>query len=549
MRIDDTPVHSRRARRGLSRRELLRMAAAGGAAAAGLGSLSGRLDRAWAAAPVGKRGGVWRMAIPGNPTAYPITIPGKLVDILVDKTIFSTLVKYELRNGAIQVVPDLALSWSANATLTEYTFRLRPGVKWHDGQPFGAGDVKFTMDTVLNPKVNAGMAGVVSAIARTTVVDPSTVKFTLKYPYASLPVILGYNIAIVPKHLLEAQDPNQPVQFIRNPVGTGPFKFKSFTQDSYLEVSANPEYYLGPPMLDGIEFKVIPDGNTRLAQLRSGEIDFTVIDPPQVAAVQGARGIEVRRAPQVDYYFFAINHDLPKFADVRVRQALTYAIDKQAIVKSILKGDGRPATGPINPLLGAFYNPNVETYPYNPEKAQALLAEAGWRKGADGVLANAKGEKFTLLFNGPKGYPVMEQVMTYAQQQYQKLGFDVTLDIVEWPVHLQKYHDRKYDLLMEWWITPPDPDLYDHYYSASPDNWWGYKNAALDQILIKARSEPDRQKRVTLYHEIQAMLAKDVPLVYLYYPPELQAMSSRTQGLPLIGYRDALTWMSKVWLA
>ncbi len=518
-----------------------------GAAAAGLGPLSGRLGRAWGAAPVGKRGGVWRMAIPGNPTAYPITIPGKLVDILVDKTIFSTLVKYELRNGAIRVVPDLALSWSANPTLTEYTFRLRPGVKWHDGQPFGAEDVKFTMDTVLNPKVNAGMAGVVSAIARTTVVDPSTVKFTLKYPYA--PVILGYNIAIVPKHLLEAQDPNQPVQFIRNPVGTGPFKFKSFAQDSYLEVSANPDYYLGPPMLDGIEFKVIPDGNTRLAQLRSGDIDFTVIDPPQVAAVQGARGIEVRRAPQVNYYFFAINHDLPKFADVRVRQALTYAIDKQAIVKNILKGDGRPATGPINPLLGAYYNPNVETYPYNPEKAQALLAEAGWRKGAGGVLANAKGEKFTLLFNGPKGYPVMEQVMTYAQQQYQKLGFDVTLDIVEWPVHLQKYHDRKYDLLMEWWITPPDPDLYDHYYSASPDNWWGYKNAALDRMLVKARSEPDPQKRVALYHEIQAMLAKDVPLVYLYYPPELQAISSRTQGLPLIGYRDALTWMSKVWLA
>src|SRR5579871_2182559 len=404
MRIDDTPVHSRRARRGLSRRELLRMAAAGGAAAAGLGSLSGRLDRAWAAAPVGKRGGVWRMAIPGNPTAYPITIPGKLVDILVDKTIFSTLVKYELRNGAIQVVPDLALSWSANATLTEYTFRLRPGVKWHDGQPFGAGDVKFTMDTVLNPKVNAGMAGVVSAIARTTVVDPSTVKFTLKYPYASLPVILGYNIAIVPKHLLEAQDPNQPVQFIRNPVGTGPFKFKSFTQDSYLEVSANPEYYLGPPMLDGIEFKVIPDGNTRLAQLRSGDIDFTVIDPPQVAAVQGARGIEVRRAPQVDYYFFAINHDLPKFADVRVRQALTYAIDKQAIVKSILKGDGRPATGPINPLLGAFYNPNVETY-VQPGEGAGAARRGGVEKGRRRGPREREGRKVHAALQRPEGVP------------------------------------------------------------------------------------------------------------------------------------------------
>jgi peptide/nickel transport system substrate-binding protein len=293
---------------------------------------------------------------------------------------------------------------------------------------------------------------------------------------------------------------------------------------------------------------VIPDGNARLAQLKAGEIDFTVIDPPQVAAVQGSPGLDVRRAPQVNYYFFAINHDRAKFADARVRQALSYAIDKQAVVKNILKGDGRVATGPINPLLGAYYNADVDTYSYSLEKAQSLLAEAGWRKGADGTLASGSGEKFTLLFNGPKGYPVMEQVITYAQQQYQRLGAAVTLDIVDWPVHLQKYHDRQYDLLMEWWITPPNADLYDHYYSGSSNNWWGYKNAGLDRMLIAARSEPDEHKRIAMYHEIQAVIAKDVPVIYLYYPPELQALSTRTQGLPLIGYRDALTWMSKVWI-
>ena len=527
----------------VSRREILRLAAITGA---GFG-LAGAFDPVPAgAAPA--RGGVWRMSIPGNPTAYPITIPGKLVDILVDKTLFSTLVKYELRGGSIQVVPDLAESWTANASLTEYTFKLRRGAKWHDGRPVTADDVKFTVEAQLNPKVNGGMAGVVSPISQVTAVDPSTVRFTLQAPYASLPVMLGYNIAIVPKHLLEGQDLNQPVAFIQHPVGSGPFKFKSFAQDSHLEVEANRDYYGGAPLLDGIVFKVIPDGNARLAQLKSGDIDFTVIDPPQLAAVQGVPNLQVRRAPQVNYYFFAINHDQPKFADVRVRQALSYAIDKQAIVKNILKGDGRVATGPINPLLAPYYNPDVEPYAYSLEKAQSLLAEAGWRRGADGVLANAKGEKFTLLFNGPKGYPVMEQVITYAQQQYQKLGVQVTLDIVDWPVHLKKYHDREYDLLMEWWITPPNPDLYDHYYSKSSNNWWSYKNGAIDRMLVAARTEPDEKKRVAMYHDIQARLAKDVPVIYLYYPPELQAMNTRTQGLPLIGYRDALTWMTKVWL-
>ncbi len=556
MRVDDVLAQLRRGNVRVSRRALLQMAALGSAAALagrgdGAGGLSGWLGEvptARAAGTAPRRGGVWRMAIPGNPTAYPITIPGRLVDLLVNKTMFSTLVKYERRGGAIQVVPDLAESWTANSSLTEYTFKLRPGVRWHDGRPLTAEDVKFTVDAQLNPKVNAALAGTVSSIAETRVVDPTTVKFVLKYPYASLPVVLGYNIAIVPKHLLDGQDLNQPIQFIQHPVGSGPFKFKAFVRDSHLEVEANPDYYGGAPLLDGIVFKVIPDGNARLAQVKAGEIDFTVIDPPQLGALQGVSTIEVRRAPQVNYYFIAINHEQPKFADVRVRQALTYAIDRQAIVRNILKRDGRVATGPISPLLGAYYNPNVETYPYSPEKAQGLLAEAGWKRGPDGILTNGRGEKFTLLFNGPKGYPVLEQVLTYAQQQYQKLGFAVTLDIVDWPVHLDKYHSGQYDLLTEWWITPPDADLYAHYYSKSPDNWWRYKNAALDRMLIKARSEPDQQKRIALYHEIQTMIAKDVPLVYLYYPPELQAVSTRTRGLPLIGYRDALTWMSKVWV-
>ncbi|MHB8730968.1 MAG: ABC transporter substrate-binding protein [bacterium] len=543
MKASDRSEDRRHTTMRVGRRELLRLAALAGVG----GGLAGALDP-FPAGAAAARGGIWRMAIPGNPTAYPITIPGKLVDILVDKTLFSTLVKYELRGGTIQVVPDLAESWTANASLTEYTFRLRRNAKWHDGRPVTADDVKFSIDAQLNPKVNAGMAGVVSAISQVTAVDPATVRMTLKAPYASLPVMLGYNIAIVPKHLLDGQDLNQPVAFIQHPVGSGPFKFKAFAQDSPHEVVANKDYYGGAPLLDGIVFKVIPDGNARLAQLKSGDIDFTVIDPPQIAAVQGVPNLQVRRAPQVNYYFFAINHERPKFADVRVRQALSYAIDKQAIVKNILKGDGRVATGPINPLLGPYYNPKVETYPYSLEKAQSLLAEAGWRKGPDGVLADTKGEKFTLLFNGPKGYPVMEQVITYAQQQYEKLGAAVTLDIVDWPVHLQKYHDRAYDLLMEWWITPPNADLYDHYYSGSSNNWWSYKNDTLDRMLVAARSEPDEKKRIAMYHDIQVLIAKDVPVIYLYYPPELQAMNTRTQGLPLIGYRDALTWMTKVWV-
>lgn len=574
MEIERVVDELRRGGTPVSRRRVLRMAALGSLGIAGAGILAacGGGSESPTTAPSGgssgsgagstpsaegtpgsgggeaKKGGVWRMAITANPTAYPITAPGALTDILVNKTIYNCLVQYRLEGDAIEVVPDLAESWEAASDLSEYTFKLKSGVTWHDGQPLTAEDVKFTMDAVLDPNVNASGRGVVSSIDSTEVVDDQTVKFVLKYPFASLPIMLGYNKPIVPKHLLEGQDLNEPAEFLRKPIGTGPFKFQEFVQGSHLAVEANPDYFEGAPLLDGIIFKIIPDGNARVAQVRSGEIDFTVIEPAQIDALSGVDNVEIRYVPQVNYYFFAINHSSPKMQDVRVRQALVYAINRQAIVDQVLKGHGKVATGPINPLLGPYYNPDVPTYDYDPERAAALLEEAGWTKGSDGILTNAQGEKLTIRFNGPKGYPAMEQVITYAQQEYQKLGIQVTLEIVDWPVHLDMYHNLEYDLLMEWWITPPDADLYDHYHSESSSNWWAYKNPEIDDLIVKARSEPDEQRRIELYHELQRKLAEDVPVVYLYYPEEIQAMSTRTKDLPAMGYRDALTWMEKVWV-
>ncbi len=533
----------------VSRRSLIRLAAAGGLAAGSGIAVPGRRARATAqdtATP--KQGGTWTMAITANPTAYPITAPGALTDILVNKTVYNSLVQYRLNGEEIEVVPDLAESWEANPELTQYTFRLKPGVTWHDGAPLTAADVKFTMDAVLDPNVNASGRGVVSSIQSTEVVDDQTVRFVLRYPYAFLPIMLGYNKPIVPRHLLEGQDLNQPTAFLQRPVGTGPFRFKEFSQGSFLAVEANPDYFEGRPLLDGIIFKIIPDGNARVAQVRSGEIDFTVIEPPQVDALSGVGNVEIRTVPQVNYYFFAINHSNPKFADVRVRQALVHGVNRQAIVDQILDGQASVATGPINPLLGPVYNPNVAGYDYDPERAAALLTEAGWTKGEDGVLVNAEGERFTIRFNGPKGFPVMEQVMTYAQQEYQNLGFEVSLEFPEWTVHLDQYHDLQYDLLMQWWITPPAPDQYDHYFSGSSSNWWAYKNPEVDALIEQARSQPDEAQRTELYHQLQAKLAEEVPVVYLYYPQEIQAMNTRTHDLPAMGYRDALTWIERVWV-
>jgi len=488
-------------------------------------------------------GGTWTMALHGDPSMNIVTMPGALVDILVYKTMFNNLVQYELVDGAIEIVGDLAESWESNDDLTEYTFTLREGITWHDGTPFTVDDVIFTVETVLNPDNNAAQRANISTIERVEAVDDSTFTFFLKQPFAAFPVMLGYNRVIFPKHLLGGADFANPADFIRNPIGTGPFKFKEQVQGSHVATEAYADYFGGTPLLDSIIFKVIPDGNTRVAQVVAGDVDFAVIDPPQLKAVEGSDQVEVRLAPQVNYYFFAVNHSKPNLQDVRVRQALAHAFDRQAIVDNILQGTGEPATGPINPLLGAYYNPDVTTYDVDLDRAAALLTEAGWTKGSDGKLVNAAGETFPILFNGPSNYPIMVQVITYAQQQLEQLGFEVTLDIVDWPVHLDKYHNLDYDLLMEWWITPPDPDLYAHYHSESPSNWWAYSNPQVDELASSGRAEKDVESRIQIYHELQQVLADDVPVIYLYYPQEIQAVSTRSKGLPLIGYRDMLTWM------
>lgn len=500
-----------------------------------------------AAASGAKPGGIWRMALTGNPTAYPITTPGQLVDILVNKTIYNGLVRYQLNGNALNVVPDLAESWQANPDLTEYTFTIRQGVKWHDGQPLTTGDIKFTFDAYLDPKVNSPRRSGLSAIKEVQAVDDKTVKFLLKNPYAPLPVVLGYNVPVVPKHLLEGKDLAQPADFIAKPVGSGPFKFKQYQTGSFLEVERYDDYFVSKPYLDGLVFKVLPDSNTQVAQLKAGDLDFAVIAPPQVDTLKATPTVEVRQAPQVQYYFFAMNHTNPLWKDVRVRQAFSYALDKQGIVDNIVKGAGRVATGPINPLLAEYYNGDVEKYPYNLDKANALLDEAGWKKGADGIRANGN-ERLSFVLEGPKGYPVMEQIMTFAQQEYAKLGAEIKLELDEWNVHLSRYREGKYGLLMEWWITPPDPDLFDHYHSTSSQNWWKYSNPEVDKLIEQGRSGKTVAERAAVYKQLQVLLAQDLPVLFIYYPQELQALSKRTQNFPLIGYRDALTAMHQVWL-
>jgi ABC-type transport system substrate-binding protein len=246
-------------------------AAAGAATSAPAAAPAATTAPAVAAKPAAT-GGTWAMPISGEPVFNPVVAAGSESNH-VNSTIFNQLLR--LDKDTLKPAPDLAEKWEVSPDGKTWTFNLRKDVKWHDGKPFSADDVKFTFDSILNPATNTRLRGDLAAISEVQVVDPATVKFQLKSSFAPLPIFMAYTAGIVPKHALEGQDINTAAEFNKkSPIGTGPFKLKEYVTGSHTQLVANPDYFRGKPKLDSITFKVVPDPNAILAQLSTGELHY-----------------------------------------------------------------------------------------------------------------------------------------------------------------------------------------------------------------------------------------------------------------------------------
>ncbi|HEV8676777.1 MAG TPA: ABC transporter substrate-binding protein [Methylomirabilota bacterium] len=498
-----------------------------------------------ALAPAGAQApGTFSLPLIDNARMWPIV--GGLPNILVNKVLYSTLVKYDPKDWT--PVGDLAERWTVGEDKLTWTFHLRRHVTWHDGKPFTARDVKFTVEKLwLNPQVAFFQRANLQDIARVDTVDDVTVRIVTKVPFATLPVMLGYLANILPEHILGSYTADQlrnPVDFLRNPIGTGPFHFGEAVLGSHVRLVAYDRYFGGRPRLDAIVFRVVADVEQQLAQLQTGQLDLMILEPHQVAAVQRIANIQILDAPQVNYTLVGFNHKVEPFGDRRVRQALTYAVDRKAMLDRIYLGKGRLATGPINPLVAWAYTDQVDQYPYDPARAQRLLDEAGWTKGADGIRRKGgQPLKFTLDFD--RGNPVREQTAVVAQKYWKDVGADVELRVNEFNAMLSRIRTRPNPLQawVLWYITPPEADLLAYYHSQGTLNEFGYANPELDQLFEKGRATFDPRERARLYQQAQRVIAADAPILFIVYPAEIQALSKRIQGWVPMGYRDALTHM------
>ena len=491
-------------------------------------------------------GGTFSMPISDDPPLWPVK--GGLFNLMPNKLIYDTLVKYDATD--LSTVGGLAESWEVSADGLVWTFNLRDGVKWHDGKPFTADDVVFTFSVWMNPEVPYYLSGNVQGLRKVEAIDELTVKVYADQPIASFPALLAYNMNILPKHLLDgysAEELANPTEFLRHPVGTGAFKFDSKQTGSYVRVVANQDYWGGRPYLDAVVFKVIPDIDTQLAQLQAGGLDFVVIEPYQMAPLQNIKGLRIDEAPQVNHFYIDLNHYNPIFQDKSVRQALTFALDRQAIIDNILMGTAELATGPISPLLGWAYEPNVKQYPYDPAEAQRLLDAAGWLPGPDGI--RQKGDvrlSFTIEVDP---HPVRQQIALVAQQAWQAIGCEIALELYEYNVIVS--HSRTanpvFDSNPNWLVTPADPDISTYYLTDSGGNTSKWSNPRVDELLMKGKACVDQAERAAIYREIQQIIAEEAPIIYLYYPKEIRVFNNKVQGFAPVGYRDAMVWSHKIW--
>jgi peptide/nickel transport system substrate-binding protein len=440
----------------------------------------------------------------------------------------------------LEIVPELARSWSFSQDCLTLDFKLQEGVRWHDGAPFTAADVVFTWRTTMHPKTPSPYKSDFADVENVEALDPHTVRVSYKKPYAK--ALLSWGLTILPRHLLERYVEEGRIkdapQNWTAPVGTGPYRFKEMKSGEKIVVVANQEYFKGRPPISRIVYRIIPSQATIFLEVKAKGVDVASLTALQYKRQTEYPAFEKAynkfRYPGAGYTYLGFNLKDKRFADRRVRLAFAHAIDKQALLDGVVLGLGRRATGPFRPGTWAD-NPNVKGVPYDPKRAAALLAEAGWTRNAHGRLEkDGRPFVFELLTN--QGNDERKKVAEIVQASLRELGVTVEIRVLEWAALLKEHvKKRQFDAIVLGWGTGADPDQYVVWHSSQtgPDqlNNISYANPEVDALLEAGRSSCVQADRVRFYHRIHEVLAEDQPLVFLYWRDALPVVSSRIFGV------------------
>ncbi len=423
--------------------------------------------------------------------------------IRIFRQIYDTLIDVDTE---MNFIPSLAESWEQPDDLT-YIFKLREGVKFHNGREMTAEDVKYSFERVLNPDTAAIGKSYYDSIDTIEVVDTYTVKFTLKEPFApfmtNLTSLYG---AIVPKEVVEENG-----NLMQKACGTGPFMLKEWIPDNKVILEKNPDYFVeGEPRLDAIEYYVMTDESARVAALRTGSVDVIKLPASSIPLVEGNNDINILEYQSNDYSYVGFNLDLDKFKDVRVRQAISLAINRQEIIDLVYDGNAK-VTGFVPEAMGrwAIDFQAEELYQQNIEKAKQLMAEAGYADGFETTIAvgllddiNATGE--------------------ILQKQLEQIGIKATIQNLESGQYVDAWKNRTHEMMVGRNGAGTDPNRAVAFFFSSTGsaNVWGYSNPEVDELCNQGKVTVDEAEREAIYKEAQKLIVNDVPNLFIASPME-----------------------------
>lgn len=440
--------------------------------------------------------------------------------------IYNTLV---IHDKDLNIQPGLAESWKAIDELT-WEFKLREGVKFTDGSPFNAEVVKANIDRMQDPEVASPRASLVGMIKEVKVVDEYTVQLVTEYAFSPLLAHLAHSaVSMISAEAIKLDyeklkaGEKAGAYLAQNPVGTGVFKLESWNPGQEVKLVANVDYWGDKAKVERVTFKVVSEEGTRIAELETGYAHIIdPVSPSSISRIESTDGMSLNRQASLSLSYIGFNNNKEPFNDVRVRQALSMAINKDEIISGIYEGTGIPAVGPLAPDVNG-YDATVKPIEHNIDKAKELMKEAGYEGGfSTTIWTNDNPERI--------------KIAEYVQSKLKELNVEVKIEVVEWGAYLAQTAEGKHDMFVLGWSTvtaDADYGMYELFHSKNvgePGNRTFTKDPELDKLLDDGRKENDPEKRKLIYKQAQEKLVELAPMLYIHHQEYLNGVSSKVEG-------------------
>ncbi len=489
------------------------------------------------AAPPGtqSRLGMVRAPMPNFPSSLSLIGKTDTSSEVLARLVTDSLFQYDT---ALELKPRLAASWTISPDGRTLVFRLRDGVRWHDGAPVTASDVVFTVEKVRDPSTEArSYLPSFQALVSVKALDALTVEARYSEPYAD--VLDAWTLPIIPRHAAEKDTNLLTGAFSRHPIGCGPFRFVRAEPGREIVLEANPDYWDGRPLLDRLAFEILPDERTSYQALLRGDLDMLVVTPDFWKEAQEAvAGSRFRRAVffPLSAWYIGWNEDgsNPFFVDARVRRAMVLALDRKTFADRVASGMARPAVGTFHPD-SPWADATIEPWPYDPPGAARLLEEAGWRTVAGSRTRSRAGVPFSFTLTIPAGTQEMtDRMAAWIQHSLAAVGVRMEIEKLEWKTFLERRRAHQFQAAMASLRFTPIPDQYELYHSTSRQNGLNYVGLAdpeVDRVLDEGRRTFDPARRREIYSRLQRRLHDLEPLSCLFHFASPLLYDSRLEGI------------------